>query len=224
MQRFIAPAPAPIDVVLDVQAGHVEVIAADRADAVVEVRPADAARKRDAELSERTTVDLTDDVLRITAVAPVSNRILGASGAVEVTVRIPAGSRIEAASSAIEFRGTGRLGEVVLDGALGTVRIEEAGGARLTIHSGDVLVGRLTGDAEISTGKGDLTITEVTRGTVELRTQSGDITIGAARGVSAVLDAGTGYGRVHNTLENSGTPELTVRATTSYGDITAHAV
>ncbi|MGD1221360.1 hypothetical protein AB9Q10_23345 [Streptomyces krungchingensis] len=37
----------------------------------------------------------------------------------------------------------------------------------------------------------------------------------------AFLDADTGCGRISNALKNDGTPGLTVRATTAYGDITA---
>ena len=62
------------------------------------------------------------------------------------------------------------------------------------------------------------------RGTVVLRTQSGDITVGAAPGVSAALDAGTSHGRISNALKNDGTAELDIRAITSDGDITAHSL
>ncbi len=62
------------------------------------------------------------------------------------------------------------------------------------------------------------------RGTVVLRTRSGDISVAAAAGVSAALDAGTGYGRVSNALKNNGTIELDIRATTSHGDITARSL
>ena len=58
-----------------------------------------------------------------------------------------------------------------------------------------------------------------------LRTEAGSITVGAAAGVSAALDAGTTIGRIRNTLGNaSGTPALTVRATTTVGDITASSL
>ncbi|MEE4596774.1 hypothetical protein V2J94_33650 [Streptomyces sp. DSM 41524] len=61
------------------------------------------------------------------------------------------------------------------------------------------------------------------RGRVVLRTQSGDISVGAAAGVSAALDADTGYGRISNALKNDGTAELDIRATTSHGDITGRS-
>lgn len=85
-------------------------------------------------------------------------------------------------------------------------------------------IGRLNGTAEISTTRGDIRITEAVRGTVGLTTQQGDISVGAARGVSASLDAGTAYGRVTNALRNDGTADLDIRATTSHGDITARSL
>jgi hypothetical protein len=57
-----------------------------------------------------------------------------------------------------------------------------------------------------------------------LTTQDGSISIGAAAGVSATLDAGTSYGRVSNALKNDGTTALDIRATTSCGDITARSL
>ncbi|MFG2835872.1 DUF4097 family beta strand repeat-containing protein [Streptomyces zaomyceticus] len=216
---------APVAAVLDIPAGHIRLIAADRADTTVEVRPANPAKSADTKAAERITVDFTDGVLHVTA-APPANRILGTSGSVEVTVRLPAGSRVQAKTSAGELRGVGRLGEVTFDGAQGAVKLDETARARLTLLAGDITVGRLTGPAEISTHKGDLRVTEATRGTLTLRTEAGDIEITAARGVSASLDAGTAYGRVHNALGNTTgpTPDLTVHATTAYGDITARSL
>src|SRR4051812_27886376 len=104
--------PAPVSAVLDIPAGRVRFIAADRADTAVEVLPADASKSHDLKAVKQTTVEYGDGVLRIEA-APAQNRLLGASsGAVEVTVRLPAGSRVEAKLASGEFRGVGRLGDV----------------------------------------------------------------------------------------------------------------
>ncbi|MFF3863607.1 DUF4097 family beta strand repeat-containing protein [Streptomyces sp. NPDC002209] len=222
MQKF--ETPAPISTVLDIPAGHIRFIAADRDNTTVEILPADASKSRDVKAAEETAVSYTEGVLRIEA-APAKNRILGSSGAVEVTVQLPAGSRVEAKAASVELRGVGRLGDVAFEGAQATVKIDEAASARLTLMSGDVSVGRLGGDAQISTQKGDLQITEAVRGTVTLRTEHGEITVGAARGVSAALDAGTTYGRIHNSLQNAGgTPDLNIHASTSYGNITARSL
>lgn len=61
-------------------------------------------------------------------------------------------------------------------------------------------------------------------GTLVLATQSGDISITAAAGVSASLGAGTTHGRITNALKNNGTIELDVHATTSKSDITARSL
>ncbi|OQD55818.1 hypothetical protein BM536_015305 [Streptomyces phaeoluteigriseus] len=221
MQKF--DTPTPISAVLDIPAGRVQLIAADRADTTVEVLPVDPSKSRDAKTAEQTTVVYADGVLRITASAPGS-RLIGPSGSVEVTVQLPAGSRVEAKAASAELRGVGRLGEVVFDGAYRQIKIDEAAGVRLTAIDGDVEIGRLDGPSEISTARGDIRIAEAVRGTVVLSTQSGNISIAAATGVSAALDAGTGYGRISNSLKNDGTTELDIRATVSHGDITARSL
>jgi putative adhesin len=215
--------PAPITAVLDIPAGRVQFIAADRADTTVEVRPADQARGRDTRAAEATTVTYSDGVLRITTTAP-ANPLTGPTGALEVTVQLPAGSHVEARTSGAELRGVGRLGTVAFEGAYRHIKIDETAGVRLTAIDGDVEVGRLGGPATISTTRGDIRIAEAGRGTVELTTQSGDISIVAAAGVSAALDAGTGHGRVSNALRNDGTTELAIHATTSQGDIPARSL
>jgi DUF4097 and DUF4098 domain-containing protein YvlB len=141
-----------------------------------------------------------------------------------VTVQLPAGSRVEAKAASAEFRAVGRLGDVALEGTYRQIKLDEAASVRLTAIDGDVEVGRLGGPAEISTARGDIRIAEAVRGTVVLHTQSGDISVGAAAGVSAALDAGTGYGRISNALKNDGTADLDIHATTSHGDIAARSL
>ncbi|NYH44606.1 hypothetical protein HNR22_004333 [Micromonospora jinlongensis] len=215
--------PAPISAILNIPAGRIQVIAADRADTTVEVLPTDPFKSRDTRAAEQTTVAYADGVLRITAATP-GNPLVGSSGSVQVTVRLPAESRVDAKAASAELRGVGRLGDVTFDGAYRQIKIDEAASVRLTAIDGDVEVGRLTGPAEIRTARGDIRIAEAVHGTVVLTTQSGDISVGAAAGVSAALDAGTGHGRVSNALRNDGTTALDIRATTSHGDITARSL
>ncbi|MFJ9867191.1 DUF4097 family beta strand repeat-containing protein [Streptomyces sp. NPDC101165] len=221
MQKF--DTTAPVTAVLDIPAGRIQFIGADRADTTVEVLPADAAKSRDVKAVEQIEVTYSDGVLRIAA-REAKNQLFGPSGSVEVTVQLPAGSRVEAKAVGAELRGVGRLGDVAFEGAYRRIKIDEAASVRLTAVDGDVEIGRLGGSAEISTARGDIRIAEAVRGTVVLRTQSGDITVGAAAGVSAALDADTAYGRISNALKNDGTTELDIRATTSHGDITARSL
>ncbi|MFJ4842579.1 DUF4097 family beta strand repeat-containing protein [Streptomyces sp. NPDC088746] len=223
MQTFTTP--APVAAILDIPAGRIQFIAADRADTTVEILPANASKSRDVKAAEQTEVAYSDGVLRIEAPA-ATNRVLGSSGFVEITVQLPAGSRIEAKSASADVRGVGRLGDVTLESAQGSVKLDETEGARLSLQAGDISVGRLGGPAQISTVKGDLRITEAVRGAVTLRTEYGEISVGAARGVSASLDAGTSHGRIHNTLMNSdgAAAALNIHATTAHGDITARSL
>ncbi|MDE3720866.1 DUF4097 family beta strand repeat-containing protein [Nocardiopsis sp. N85] len=223
MQRFTTP--APVSVVLDVPTGHMRFIAADRTDTVVEVLPANASKGRDVKAAEQMEVSYDDGVLRIEA-PEAKNRLLGDSGSIEVVVRLPAGSRVKAKAADAELRGVGRLGDVAFEGARATVKLDETAEAHLTLQAGDVSVGRLGGSARIDTHKGDIHVTEAVRGTVVLSTGSGDISVGAAAGVSASLDAGTSHGRVHNALKNTdgAAAGLNIHATTGYGDITARGL
>jgi DUF4097 and DUF4098 domain-containing protein YvlB len=221
MQKF--DTAAPISAILDIPAGQVRFIAAEQADTTVEVLPADASKSRDVKAAEQTAVTYADGVLRIET--PAKNQILGASGSIEVTVQLPAGSHVEAKAAGAGFRGVGRLGDVTLESAHGSVELDETADARLSTLAGDVSVGRLGGSAKISTAKGDIRIAEAVRGTVILRTEQGGISVAATRGVSASLDAGTGYGRIHSALRNTdGTADLSIHATTAHGDITAHSL
>ncbi|MER5751583.1 DUF4097 family beta strand repeat-containing protein [Streptomyces sp. NPDC002088] len=222
MQKF--DTPAPVTAILDIPAGRIRLIAADRADTTVEVLPADPSKSRDVQAAEQTTVEYGDGVLRIDV--PAKNQLLGASGSIEVTVQLPTGSRVEGKAAAAEFRAVGRFGDITFEGAYGATKLDEAASVRLTVVAGDVSVGRLSGPAQISTQKGDIQIAEAVRGTVVLRTQMGDVSVGAAAGVSASLDADTSYGRIRNTLKNTdgAAAGLTIQATTAYGDITARSL
>ncbi|MFF6995354.1 DUF4097 family beta strand repeat-containing protein [Streptomyces sp. NPDC008313] len=221
MPKF--PTPAPIAAVLDIPAGRIEFIAADRTDTVVEVRPLDPSKSRDVKAAERTEVVYGDGVLRVEASA--KNQILGSSGSVEVTVQLPTGSRVDAKAAGAEFRGVGRLGDVAFETSQGSVKLDEAASVRLTTAAGDVSVGRLGGASEISTRKGDIRIAEAIGGAVVLRTDVGEVSVGAAHGVSASLDAGTTYGRIRNALKNTdGAADLAIHATTAHGDIVAQSL
>ncbi|MDS0135014.1 MULTISPECIES: DUF4097 family beta strand repeat-containing protein [unclassified Amycolatopsis] len=220
MQKFTTP--APITTALAIPAGRVRFVASDDTGTVVQVLPADPAKNRDVKAASEASVSFDDGVLRISLEA--KNQYFGPSGALDVTVSLPAGSSVEAKAASVSLRGVGRLGDVTVSGAHGEVVFDEAASLRLTAHAGDVSVGRLTGPAEITTGKGDIRIAEAASGNLVLSTQAGNITVGAAAGVSASLDAGTTYGRIRNALKNEGTPGLAIQATTSYGDIDAHSL
>lgn len=213
--------PSPVFVVLDIPAGRVRLVAGDRADTTVEVRPAQTSKKRDVKAAEATEVEYRDGVLRIATAG--AHRVLGNSGALEVTVELPAGSRFEGKAGAAALYGTGPLGAVAFEGGYRTVELEEAATTYLKVHTGEVSIARLAGSARISNGMGDINIAEACAGEVVLRTGSGSVSVGAAHGVSATLDATTSYGRIRNALMNTAGAGagLNIKASTDHGDITA---
>jgi putative adhesin len=222
MQTFTTP--APVTAVVDIPAGRIQVsAAADRASSTVQIQPADPGKGRDVKLAGQVTVTYSDGDLRVQG--PAGHRILGSTGAVQVTVELPAGSRVQARAASAGFTTMGPLSEVSFDSAQGTVSIGQAGTARLSTVDGDITVARLDGDAEIRTVKGDIQVSEAAQGTLVLSTQTGEITVGAAAGTSAALDAGTTVGRIRNSLTSTGgTPALAIHATTTVGDITARSL
>ncbi|WP_034262705.1 DUF4097 family beta strand repeat-containing protein [Actinospica robiniae] len=221
MQEF--DTAGPVSVVLEIPAGTIRLIATDRTDATVEIEPADAGKKRDVKAVSQTAVEYRDGALRIATADP--HRVLGGSGSLNVTIGLPAGSRFEGKAGAAELRSTGRLGEVAFDGGYRTVELDEAAGVRLSVHTGTVSVARLTGSAQISNGMGDVTVAEAVAGEVVLRTGSGNLSVGAAPGVSATLDAATSRGRISNALKNTdgAGAALKIKATTDHGDISGHS-
>ncbi|WDZ92138.1 DUF4097 family beta strand repeat-containing protein [Nocardiopsis sp. HUAS JQ3] len=217
------PTPAPITTVLGIPAARIQLIAADRTDTTVQIQPADPAKNRDVRAAQHTTVTYDDGILHIQAPTP-ENRASGPSGSIEITIQLPTGSHLQTKAASAELRGVGRLGNVTVEAAQGSVKLAETTNAHLTVLDGDITIGHLNGPARISVHKGDIDITRATHGTVELRTESGDITVSAAPGTSAALNAGTPYGRIHNALKNDGATTLDIHATTSYGDITARSL
>src|SRR5690349_6929578 len=152
MQTF--DTPAPIATVLAIPAGRVQFVATDRNDTTVEVRPTNAAKDRDVQVAEQTSIEFADGVLRIRTTA--EKQLFGPSGSIEVTVQLPADSRVEATAASADFRVVGRVGDVTYHGSHGSITIDEAANVRLTTQAGDVEVGRLNGSGEIRTSKGGI--------------------------------------------------------------------
>ncbi|GAA0430318.1 DUF4097 family beta strand repeat-containing protein [Leifsonia naganoensis] len=220
MQTF--DTPSPVTTVVDVPAGRLRFIAAERTDVRVDIRPVDATKARDVKAAERTTAAFAAGTLTIGTTEP--SAAFGPSGSVEVTVQLPAGSSVRATGSA-ELRGAGSLGDVVVEGSVGPIALDEAETVRLSALDGGIAVGRLTGPAEISTARGDIRIAEARRGDVVVSTQFGDVSVGVPAGTTAVLDAGTPHGRISNALRNTdGSATVRIRATTASGDIDAHTL
>ncbi|SDM39046.1 DUF4097 family beta strand repeat-containing protein [Allokutzneria albata] len=129
--------------------------------------------------------------------------------------------------------GTGKVQIGELDGS-GTVKSSNGnieigtvtGEVQVRAANGEIVVEHAVGDrVEATTSNGAIRVGDVIRGSVVLKTSTGDLEIGIRQGTAALLDLVTGHGRVSNTLEEvasagEAADKVEVRARTSFGDIT----
>ncbi|WP_256789362.1 DUF4097 family beta strand repeat-containing protein [Frankia sp. AvcI1] len=170
--------PEPILAVVELGVGSLRVRAGDRADTVVEVRPAEAAHDADVQAARETTVEYSDGRLTIRAPRRRLRSLFGTGEAVEVTVDLPAGSRLDA-SAGTGVVATGRLGDCTVQTARGGIDLDEAADLRLRTADGDVSVGRCRGHAEVRTANGAVRIQRLD-GPVLVQAASGVIALGEA--------------------------------------------
>lgn len=200
--------PAPISVTLDLVSGDVRLVASDRGDTVVEVRPSDPSRTVDVETAEQTGVEYGDGMLLIKS--PKPRGLFGRGGSVAVMIVLPAGSRLHATLASGDLQGQGRLGECRLEIASGDIRLDETGALRLDASSGNVALDRVAGQAEVSCASGDVRIRAID-GPAALKTTSGDSWIGEINGDLQIAAASgdVAVERAH----------ASVRARTANGDV-----
>jgi hypothetical protein len=205
--------PNPIVVAVDIACGDVAVIAADRTDSVVSVRPGDRSRKRDVRAAAVTAVEFDGAVLSVRTPRGLRGHSpFGGVPSVRVTIEVPAGSRVTGASS------------------LGTLRVAgELADCELSVAAGDIVVDSPSGAVNAKAGKGDIRVHDAVRGELRLETAAGGLEIGIRPGSAARLEATTAQGAVRNQLDpvaqpSQATDTVRVHARTSCGDIVvAHA-
>lgn len=110
-------------------------------------------------------------------------------------------------------------GDTTIDTAAGDVRVRAA--------NGDIDIDRAGAGVDAKTSNGSIRLGEVARGSVVLGTAAGNLDVGIAEGTAAWIEVNTGFGHVHNQLDNAVRPDeadetVEVRGRTSYGDITIH--
>ncbi|HTX28139.1 MAG TPA: DUF4097 family beta strand repeat-containing protein [Streptosporangiaceae bacterium] len=205
--------PQPVAVTVDVFVGHVEIVASDRTDTVVEVRPSDPAKKEDVRGAQETTVDFAAG--RLTVQGPrgwkmyVPPRAFN-TPSVDVTIEVPTGSRLHGTASVCRFVVTGELGQCELKNSVGDIQLEQAGPLDLNTSGGSITVDQVVGRANISTGTGTVRIRHID-GSAVVKNSNGDSTIGE---VAGDLQVNTANGNI--TVER---PSGSVTAKTANGSI-----
>jgi hypothetical protein len=174
--------PEPISVTVELGVGGLRIVASDRTDTMVEVRPSDAAKKADVTAAEQTRVEYAGGRLLIKA--PKSWRQFtwrGGGESIDVQVELPAGSHLRGETGVAALRCQGRLGECRYKTGVGDIQLERAGAVQLRTGAGDLNVGTADGDAELSTGSGSVRIDRID-GAAVVKNSNGDTWIGEVTG------------------------------------------
>jgi DUF4097 and DUF4098 domain-containing protein YvlB len=183
--------PEPISVTLELGVGDVRIAAGDRTDTVVGIRPSDEADESDMKAAQQVHVEYANGMLRVTGPKIRAFDFSRKTRSVIVSIELPSGSQVSAETQMGDFRGVGRLGECGLKTSMGNVWLERTGPLRLHTGFGQVTVGSIAGNAEISTGSGKVQVGEV-EGSAVVKNSNGDTTIDAVAGDVQVRAANGG--------------------------------
>ncbi len=201
--------PQPISVLLDIYAGYVQIVASDRTDTSVEVRPSDSSDSSDVEAAQKTRVDYADGTLTVRGPKRTFD-FSKKTRSVDVVIELPTGSKVDADVSAGSTRTSGVLGETEVDMSAGNIHLDRTGPLKVDTGAGQVHVGAVTGNAEVKSGSGSIRIGSVagsltvknSNGNTEIGTVEGELRVRAANGdiaaerVGALVDAKTAMGSI----------------------------
>jgi DUF4097 and DUF4098 domain-containing protein YvlB len=178
--------PEPISVTVELGVGDIRIVAGDRTDTIVEVRPSDESKKSDVTVAERTRVEYAAG--RLVIKAPKNWRQFsprGGSESIDVQIGLPSGSHVRGSAGVAAFHCSGRLGEVHLTTGMGDVHVEQGGDSvELKTGYGDITVGTVGavgGHANVTTASGAVRISRID-GTSVVKNANGDTWIGEVTG------------------------------------------
>jgi DUF4097 and DUF4098 domain-containing protein YvlB len=184
--------PEPIFATIDLPVGSLRIIASDRTDTVVEVRPSDQSDDADVQVAEQTQVEYSKGKLLVKAPRTKARWwTFKWGGSIDVTVELPTGSRVDASAALAEVRAEGRLGESRFTTGSGGLELDETGRLRVS-SAGDVSVARAVGQADVTTADGEIRIREID-GPAVVKTSNGEIALGE---VTGDLRLNTAYGDI----------------------------
>jgi DUF4097 and DUF4098 domain-containing protein YvlB len=171
----------PITATIDVVAGDVRIAAAERTTTAISVEPTDTGSDDDRRAAEQTRVEYANGKLlvkgpKLRSWLPRTN-----GGSVNVTVELPTGSNVHGDAAMADFTCDGPLGECRLKTGLGRVRVDEAGTLSIKTGIGDITVDRATRHADVTSGSGEIRVSELDDSAV-IRNSNGDTWVGTARG------------------------------------------
>jgi hypothetical protein len=196
---------------VELSVGDLRIVASERNDTVVEVRPSNSSKRGDVNAAQQTRVEFADGRLLIKA--PKGWRhftLLGGRESVDVEIELPVGSQLRGEAAVAALRCTGRLGECRFKISAGNIHIARSGSVQLKTSVGDITVEQVAGDAELTTSSGALRVDSID-GTAVVRNSNGETWIGD---VGGDLRANSANGKI--VVDHA---RATVVAKTANGDI-----
>ena len=201
----------PISVSLEFGIGNLRLIASKSTATVVEVGPTDPTKEGDVNAAKQTRVEYASGSLLVRG--PKNWRQWtpwGGRDSIDVEIGLPEGSHVCADVAMASVRSSGRLGELDIKTGLGDVHVDEAGPVKIRTGFGEVVVGRVEGDADVKTGSGRIDIGSVA-GSATVKNSNGDTRVGEVTG-RAQLQNANGAIQVDGALSD-------VTAKTALGDV-----
>jgi DUF4097 and DUF4098 domain-containing protein YvlB len=171
----------PISVTADLGVGDLRIVAGDRNDTVVEVRPSNAEKKDDITAARQTRVEFDGGRLQVTAPKSWKRYGWGSGGSIDVRIAVPTGSHVHGETGMGVFRGVGQLGACRFKTGMGAIHVDAIGPAWLRTGMGDIVVDRVDGRAELSTGTGSIQV-GVVDGAAVIKNSNGDTWVGEVTG------------------------------------------
>jgi DUF4097 and DUF4098 domain-containing protein YvlB len=188
--------PEPISVTIELSAGDARIIASDRTDTVIEVRPRDDSKASDIKAAEQTQVEYASGRLLVKSrqrnfIYEGARSVIGpgrGSPVVDVTIELPTGSHVQGDLGTGDFGCEGHLGECQFKTGMGNIRLDHTGTLHLKTGMGSIAVERALGDADVTTGSGEVRIGQI-EGAAVIKNSNGDTAVGEVTGDLRVKSA-----------------------------------
>lgn len=221
--------PEPISVTVELSAGDVRLMASDRTDTVVEVRPSDESDDSDVKAAQQTQVEYSNGTLTVRGPRARAFDFSKKTRSVAVLIELPTGSAVHGHVSIGDFHSTGVLGECRFKTSVGHFRLDQTGQLRLDTTGGHITVDTIIGNADVATGTGRIHIREIggaaviknSNGNTDLGTVTGDLRVRAANGDITVdrADAGVEAKTSNGTIRIGKVARDSVTLHTAAGDV-----
>ena len=181
--------PEPISVTLELAVAEIEIVATDRRDTVVDVRPLDPSNESDVAAARETRVEYANGALLVRS--PKGWRKWSPLGpgndSIDVRIELPSGSAVRGSAGVGTFRASGRIGECHYRTGVGDVVLEQAGPVELKAGAGAVTVDLVAGAADVKTA-GAIRIGRID-GRASIKNSNGDTWIGEVAGEARLKSA-----------------------------------